>query len=269
MDFVIWEAGALAVFFAWLDLVIIVQLFSILGLYVAMFLQITENIFKVLLLLCLFLIFAFGFALYILLGTVDGLSFANPGTSFYTTFISLLVANDYEQFVGLGNAGSLRFQVLVFLFLVILAIIMPIVFINLLIGLAVGDIEQIKQDAILHNTENKVTALAYVDQLFPTKLLKHCERAKFKRYPSAPVSWMAVAWHFFWANLKTETATDNDEIQEKTSLQDPQDRKFEQLQQQMDKIAADQAKQLEAVRQLQETLTKFLEAQESPRLAAE
>ena len=269
LDFVIWEAGALAVFFAWLDLVIIVQLFSILGLYVAMFLQITKNIFKVLLLLCLFLIFAFGFALYILLGTVDGLSFANPGTSFYTTFISLLVANDYEQFVGLGNAGSLRFQVLVFLFLVILAIIMPIVFINLLIGLAVGDIEQIKQGAILHNTENKVTALAYVDQLFPTKLLKHCERAKFKRYPNAPVSWMSVAWHFFWANLKTETATDNDEIQEKTSLQDPQDRKFEQLQQQMDKIAADQAKQLEAVRQLQETLTKFLEAQESPRLAAE
>ena len=272
LDFVIWEAGALAVFFAWLNLAIFLQLFSILGLYVAMFLQITQNIFKVLLVLCLFLIFAFGFALYILLGTVDGLSFANPGASFYTTFISLLVANDYEQFVGLGNAGSLRFQFFVFVFLVILAIIMPIVFINLLIGLAVGDIEQIKQEAILHNTENRVTALAYIDRLFPAKLLKHCERAKLKRYPNAPISWMAVAWHFFWANLKTETATDDDEIQEKTSPQDPQDpqdRKFEQLQQQIDKIAADQAKQLEAVRQLQDTLTKFLEAQESPRLAAE
>ena len=233
-----------------------------------MFLQITKNIFRVLLLLCLFLIFAFGFAFYILLGTIDGLSFADLGASFYTTFISLLVANDYEQFIGLGNAGILRFQVLVFLFLVLLAVIMPIVFINLLIGLAVGDIEQIKQEAILHNTENKVTALAYVNQLFPAKLLKRFERAKFKRYPNAPASRMAVAWHFFWTMLKTETATDDDETHEKTLPQDSQDQKFEQLQQQVDKIAADQAKQLEAVRQLQETLTKFLEAQEGPSLAA-
>ena len=160
-----------------------------------------------------------------------------------------------------------------------LAIIMPIVFINLLIGLAVGDIEQIKRKAIFYTTEDKVNILVYIEQLIPAKLLKRFERAKFKRYPNAPVSWMAVAWHLFWAMFKTETATDDEGTQEKTS-QDLQDRKFEQLQQQIDKIAADQArqtdkivvdqaKQLEAIAQLQETLIKVLEAQERSKLAAD
>ena len=277
LDFVIWEAGALAVFFAWMLLAIFLQ-FSILGLYVTMLQQIIANVLRVLL-LCVFIIFSFAFPLYILLGTVDGLPFSNPGASFYTTFISLLVANDYEQFVGLGIAGSLRFQVFVFLFLVMLAIIMPIVFINLLIGLAVGDIEQIKQDAIFYTTEDKVSTLMSIERLIKAKLLKRFERAKFKRYPNAPVSWMAVTWHFFWAMVKAQTATDNEGTQEKTS-QDLQDRKFKQLQQQIDKIAADQArqmdkivvdqaKQLEAIAQLQETLTKVLEAQERSKLAAD
>ena len=279
LDFVIWEAGALAVFFAWILLAIFLQ-FSILGIYVIMFQQIITNVLRVLL-MCLFLIFSFVFSFYILLGTVDGLPFSDPGASFYTAFISLLVANDYEQFIGLGNAGSLRFRVFVFLFLVLLAITMPIVFINLLIGLAVGDIEDIKRKAIFYTTEDKVLTLTDIEKMIPAKLLKRFERAKFKRYPNAPASWMAVAWHFFWTILlKTETATNDDEIQEKTSPQDPQDQKFERLQQQIDKIAADQAwqinkivveqaRQLEAITQLQETLTKVLEAQERSKLAAE
>ena len=245
-----------------------------------MFQQITTNVLRVLL-LCVFLIFSFAFSFYILLGTVDGLPFSDPGASFYTAFISLLVANDYEQFIGLGNAGSLRFRVFVFLFLVLLAIIMPIVFINLLIGLAVGDIEHIKRKAIFYSTEDKVLTLMDIEKVIPAKLLKRFERAKFKQYPNAPVSWMTVAWHFFWTILlKTETAANNDEIQEKTSQQGSQDQKFERLQQQIDKIAADQAwqinkmvveqgKQLEAIIQLQETLNKVLETQERSKLAAE
>ena len=86
LDFVIWEAGALAVLFAWILLAIFLQ-FSILGLYVTMFQQITANALRVLL-LCVFLIFSFAFPFYILLGTVDGLPFSSPGALFYTTFIS-------------------------------------------------------------------------------------------------------------------------------------------------------------------------------------
>ena len=130
LDFVIWEAGALAAFFAWFNLAVFLELFSITGLYIMMFLRISKTVFQVLLLLAFFFICAFALSFYILLGCVDG--FSNPQLAYYTTFISLLVANDYEGIVTLDMGGSLRFGVLVFIFMVLLAIMVPIVLANLL-----------------------------------------------------------------------------------------------------------------------------------------
>jgi len=190
LDFVIWEAGALAAFFAWLNLAVFLELFSITGLYITMFLQISKTVFQVLLLLAFFFICAFALSLYILLGSVDG--FSNPQVAYYTMFISLLVANDYEGIVTLDMGGSLQFGVLVFIFMVLLAMMVPIVLANLLIGLALGDIEEIKQEAIILTTENKVVvALALTEQHLPTKILKRLQKERLKQYPNRSGSWLA------------------------------------------------------------------------------
>ena len=268
LDFVIWEAGALAAFFAWLNLAVFLKLFSITGLYITMFLQISKTVLQVLFLLAFFFICAFALSLYILLGSVDG--FSNPQVAYYTTFVSLLVANDYEGIVTLDIGGSLRFGVLVFIFMILLAILMPIVLANLLLGLALGDIEEIKQGAIILTTENKVVALALLEQHLPTKILKRLQKERLEQYPNRSGSWMTTTWRSFWAMVKTENAADDaGGIHEmiETSQEDLRDQKLDQLQQQIDKLTFDQARQLEAVKQLQETLTKFLETQGSKTLS--
>ena len=262
LNFVIWEAGALAAFFAWFNLAIFLQLNSIFGLYIVMFLRISKTVIQVLLLLSFFFICGFALSFYILLGSVEGLS--NLRVVYYATFLSLLVANDYEGIVALDMAGSLRFGALVFIFMVLLAILMPIVLVNLLIGLALDDIEQIKQEAIILTTENKVVTLAFIeDHMLPTKILKRLQKVKLKQYPNSG-SWMTTTWRFFWTMVKTDSVADNDggmHEMVKTSQEDLRDQKLDQLQRQIDKLSIDQARQLEAMKQLQETLSKFVEMQ--------
>ena len=99
--------------------------------------------------------------------------------------------------------------------------------------------------------------------MLPTKILKRLQKVKLKQYPNSG-SWMTTTWRFFWAKVKTDNVADeNGGMHEmvKTSQEDLRDQKLDQLQQQIDKLSIDQARQLEAMNQLQETLSKFVETQ--------
>ncbi len=54
INFVIWEAGAIAFFFSWFSLFLTIQLFGVFGVYISMFMAITRNVLQVLV-LCFFL----------------------------------------------------------------------------------------------------------------------------------------------------------------------------------------------------------------------
>ncbi len=181
LNSVIYEAGAIAIFTCWVDALVHLEIFGFIGIYVLMIMSITKDVLKVLI-ICLFLFFAFAFAFYILVGSVSELQFTNIGTSLVSSLSSALAIIDLETFVA--HESSLRFHVLVFIFYVLLLIMLPIVVINLLIGLAVGDIAQIQADAKINRQLFILTNLARLELFLSPNVLLRYNRESYVYYPN-------------------------------------------------------------------------------------
>ena len=161
----LWSAAALGAFFAWFSLAFIMQLTPVfnIGVYITMIQSMTVLVFKVLVLLLVFVL-VFTFSFYILVGSVTSLQYTSIGLSFYTILLSLIADAEFTEFASLEQSGELRFPVVVFLFLVLLIILLPIVFVNFLIGLAVGDIAAIQNEATILRLSLEVNALSSLNK---------------------------------------------------------------------------------------------------------
>ncbi len=84
--------------------------------------------------------------------------------------------------------GELRFFALTFFFLTLATIIMPIVVINLLIGLAVGDIARVQREAVLSQRSIEVRALRALDQRLPEAMWKRLSLERHREYPNRSYS---------------------------------------------------------------------------------
>ncbi len=178
-----WEVGAVAIFLAWITVTLNLQLFNLAGIVVSMLLTVTRNVFGVLL-ISLFIVCAFAIPLYILLATVSDFTYENIGTAVFSVLASLHGELDYRNFILLHLMGQLRFSVLTFIFLALATIIMPIVVINLLIGLAVGDIARVQREAVLSQRSIEVRALRALDQRLPEAILRRLSLEQHREYPN-------------------------------------------------------------------------------------
>ncbi|CAL4076212.1 unnamed protein product, partial [Meganyctiphanes norvegica] len=153
------NSAAVAVFSAWVTLLIYLQRFDSIGIYIVMFLEILNTLLKVLAVFSI-LIIAFGLSFYVLLSHIINfwfitkghhLGFTDVSMSIMRTFSMMLGEVDFLNsfvypFYGVGIRGSiLYFPKTTFAMLIIFMILMPILLMNLLIGLAVGDIESVKR----------------------------------------------------------------------------------------------------------------------------
>lgn len=73
---------------------------------------------------------------------------------------------------------------------------------NLLIGLAVGDIENIKRNAIAEKRSIDVFLLSRMDSDLPKCVLKRFDKPCHVRYPNAHVSWIRQLWRIVWRTVK-------------------------------------------------------------------
>ena len=244
----IWESVALASFFSWFGLVLKVQLFDIFGVYVTMFLTITRTVFQVLL-ICVFFIIAFGLSLYILAGNLT--LYSTFGYSLFTNFGNMLGEIEYGTFVQEGSRGNLPFDDLTFLFVVTLAILMAIVIVNLLIGLAVGDIENIRMNAIVEKRSIEVEVYTRLDYNLPRKFIKRVNKPSYTKYPNTSVSFVRKIWRFFWRSIKGEDAASGDKGNvELDTVFEQHRRELAQVKQQLEALTVSQEKLLTLVKQL-------------------
>ncbi|ROT81991.1 Transient receptor potential cation channel subfamily A member 1 [Penaeus vannamei] len=151
-----YNSAALAVFCSWFILLIYFQRFDRIGIYIVMFLEILNTLINVLLVFSV-LIVAFGLAFYILMSHGGQLSFSNVPMSMLHTFSMMLGEVDfltiyvYPFYQESTRGDILLFPRTTFALLVIFMILMPILLMNLLIGLAVGDIESVEMHTELEN----------------------------------------------------------------------------------------------------------------------
>ncbi|XP_026481141.1 transient receptor potential cation channel subfamily A member 1-like [Ctenocephalides felis] len=182
------SSASITVFLSWFNLLLYLQRFDQAGIYVVMFLEILQTLIKVLLVFSI-LIIAFGLAFYILLsGGETHLSFKTIPMSLMRTFAMMLGEIDFlgtyvNSYYG-ESKRTLDFPLPTFLILAIFMVLMPILLMNLLIGLAVGDIESVRRNAQLKRLAMQVVLHTELESKLPQILLEKLDKIELIEYPN-------------------------------------------------------------------------------------
>ncbi|XP_070195077.1 transient receptor potential cation channel subfamily A member 1-like isoform X2 [Littorina saxatilis] len=202
-----WEAGALAVFMAWFNLLVILQRFDFFGIYVVMFLEILRTLLQA---LCVFsiLIVAFGLSFHMLLSHEATHAYSTPGLSLLRTTMMMLeldyMASFNEPYTDDDNT-TLHFGALTLFMVLVFVLLMPILLMNLLIGLAVGDIEAVQRNARLKRLAGQVELHSHMEGKMPLFLLFRFDQPLYRYYPNKCKNKMANFWTRMTANDREES----------------------------------------------------------------
>lgn len=217
----LFSAASITVFLSWFNLLLYLQRFDQVGIYIVMFLEILQTLIKVLFVFSI-LIIAFGLAFFILLSQVspnkrnlplqdslqqdqsppNHLSFSSIPMSLVRTFSMMLGEMDLVgTFIQPYHAGSLPYPYASFTILCecwktiffkfynriiagLFMILMPILLMNLLIGLAVGDIESVRRNAQLKRLAMQVVLHTELERKLPQMLLERIDKTELIEYPN-------------------------------------------------------------------------------------
>ncbi|XP_055621536.1 transient receptor potential cation channel subfamily A member 1 isoform X2 [Toxorhynchites rutilus septentrionalis] len=183
------SAASVTVFLSWFNLLLFLQRFDQVGIYVVMFLEILQTLIKVLAVFSI-LIIAFGLAFYILLSKManpqaNHLSFSSIPMSLVRTFSMMLGEMDFlGTYVQPYYSEELPFPIPSFVILSIFMILMPILLMNLLIGLAVGDIESVRRNAQLKRLAMQVVLHTELERKLPQMWLEMVGKMELIEYPN-------------------------------------------------------------------------------------
>ena len=248
-----WTAGAVSSLFGWFSLLIKVQVYSLAGIYITMFLATTKRALQVLFTFSPFLL-GFAFSFYILAGNTDTYS-----TIGYSIFISLghaLGDLRYDSLVNEDVAGNLQHGTLTFLLASIMGILLGVVVMNLLIGLAVGDIENIKSNAIITQKKVQITFFSFVEATIPDKVLLKLDQSVYTLFPNRKtgiclklMQLLSYLWHDSIKIVAPESDTRHKEILE--------GKEIALIKSKLEDLAFQQEKMMEIVKETQEAMFKI------------
>ena len=223
---------------------------------------ITRNVLQVLV-ICLFFIIAFGLSLHILAGNTQ--EHSNFGYSLFKVFGLMFGDFSYIFFVRSQNDGELYYTELTFIFVITMTIIMAIVFQNLLIGLSLGHIEEIRLNAIAEKRAIEIGFYKRIDSNFLRKRafwkLNH-ESRKHTIHPNKNVLWIRQIWRHFWRTLKgldmeASLPTDNSHSVEQELVG---------INARIDELVVTQERMAETQEKLLDMVNQILSAQHPPKL---
>lgn len=161
-----WQIGVMAVFLAWINMIIFISKLPLTGIYVVMFLDIFYTFMRMVL-LSLLLVLSFSFAFYMLFYKPDLqvlTPFASPGRTIIKTMTMTTGEFEFDTIFQQGGDSTEDvpfFPVSVILWIIFI-ILMPILLTNLLVGLAVDDIKGIQEAATLKRLELQVCKIIFV-----------------------------------------------------------------------------------------------------------
>ena len=193
----LWPAGAIASFCEWF----LIIASNVVGIYATMFLRITHTVLTVMS-LSFILLLSFCLSLYILASTLP--EFSTVGYSLFSTFGYMLGEIQYNQIVRASISGSFEFGPLIFIFVITLAILLSIVMVNLLIGLAVGDIREIQRNATTESVATTIQMFNLIDLTLPKRIIARYDRHCYRKYPNVFRNRFHKYFHIISASIKAK-----------------------------------------------------------------
>ncbi|KAL2766810.1 transient receptor potential cation channel subfamily A member 1 [Daubentonia madagascariensis] len=180
--FVQWQCGAISIYFYWMNFLLYLQRFENCGIFIVML----EVILKTLLrstVVFVFLFLAFGLSFYVLLSLQD--AFSSPWLSMIQTFSMMLGDINYQDaFLEPFLRNELAYPFLSFVQLITFTMFVPIVLMNLLIGLAVGDIAEVQKHASLKRIAMQVELHTSLEKKLPLWFLRKVDQKSTIVYPN-------------------------------------------------------------------------------------
>ncbi|XP_050683813.1 transient receptor potential cation channel subfamily A member 1 [Leptidea sinapis] len=182
------SAAAITMFLSWFELLLLLQRFDQIGIYVVMFLEILQTLIKVLMVFSI-LIIAFGLSFYVLLSKGHHLSFTSIPMSLMRTFAMMLGEIDFvgtyiHPYYKSEADVFLPFPLMTFNMLGLFMVFMPILLMNLLIGLAVGDIESVRRNAQLKRLAMQVVLHTELERTLPAFILEKVDKTEIIEFPN-------------------------------------------------------------------------------------
>uniref|UniRef100_A0A4W5LZE1 Transient receptor potential cation channel, subfamily A, member 1a n=1 Tax=Hucho hucho TaxID=62062 RepID=A0A4W5LZE1_9TELE len=174
-----WEAGVVAVLLSWINFLLYFQRFERVGIYVVMFLEIAKTLLSIIVLF-FFLLLAFALAFY---NFVDNRS--SMLLSIMQAFVMMVGELNYqENILKPFLNGILPFPSLTYAIFVVFTFTVPILLMNLMIGLAVGDIAEVQANAVLKQMGMQIELHTKLEERMPYWLMKRVDQASLTEYPN-------------------------------------------------------------------------------------
>ncbi|XP_037083097.1 transient receptor potential cation channel subfamily A member 1 homolog isoform X2 [Pollicipes pollicipes] len=174
-----WKVGAVAVFLAWMNLLLFIRKFPVFGIYVVMFTDVLSTFTKFFLVFFLF-ITAFAITFFVLLQ--NQVAFSTVGKSLLKTSVMMIGEMDYGSIFD--GEESVHFPGVTYTLFVAFLILMSIIIMNLLVGLAVDDIKSVQDQASLKRLAMTVQLVLDVESIVPDFILRKLTMRNMTVYPN-------------------------------------------------------------------------------------
>uniref|UniRef100_A0A673AM39 Ion transport domain-containing protein n=1 Tax=Sphaeramia orbicularis TaxID=375764 RepID=A0A673AM39_9TELE len=200
-----WQAGAVAVLNSWIGFLLYLQRFEGVGIYVVMFGEIMKTLVRIIMVF-LYLLLAFGLAFYALMLNQE--EFQTVPLSLMQTFVMMVGELNYQNnFLDAYLKNKLPFGLLTYTIFMSFVLFMPILLVNLMIGLAVGDIAEVQRNAALKRIAMQIDLHTALEDKLPYWFMKRVDKPSVIIYPNRKCSRVS---HFetnsvVWSRLQVKS----------------------------------------------------------------
>ncbi|XP_076445095.1 uncharacterized protein LOC143283004 [Babylonia areolata] len=159
-----WSVGAVSVFLAWINLVLFIQRFPQLGIYVVMFTEVLYTFIKFFVVVFIFIV-AFALAFFMVLQKQT--PFANVPHALIKTSVMIFGEFEFDTIFDEPSTNDVPHPEVSYILLVCFLILMSILLMNVLIGLAVYDIKAVQKKAALKRLAMQVELVLNIEEVMP------------------------------------------------------------------------------------------------------
>uniref|UniRef100_A0A3B3VP38 Transient receptor potential cation channel, subfamily A, member 1b n=1 Tax=Poecilia latipinna TaxID=48699 RepID=A0A3B3VP38_9TELE len=198
-----WQAGAVAILNSWIGFLLYLQRFEGVGIYVVMFGEIMRTLLRIVMLF-VYLMLAFSLAFHALMLNQE--EFNSVPLSVIQTFVMMVGELNYQNnFLDAYLNNELPFGVLTYVIFVNFVLLMPILLVNLMIGLAVGDIAEVQRNASLKRIAMQIDLHTSLEDKLPYWFMKRVDKPSVTIYPNRKCSRVCDERSEVWTRLQSKS----------------------------------------------------------------
>lgn len=215
---ILWITGIFAIFVCYMNMMLFLRRYRLFGTYISMYIEVTKTVFQVLLVF-VFLLLAFALVFHILFKEQAG--FHTLQHSILRVMVMMIGELDFGA-IFIDSIGEYKsekktrplnpFPQVGFFFIFLCLFLLAVALMNLLVGLAVGDIDQMKKFATVRRLAMQIEYQIEIEEAYPSFIINRVYQEVYVEKPNKYSRRNRVIdWLYAWFDEATpEPVADED-----------------------------------------------------------